>query len=49
MDNFFAREAKKKRILYITWIKISLKCLHLIGTFINLSCLNVKLLSSMSL
>ena len=33
----------------MTWIRISLGYLHLIETFTKLSCLNVKLLFSMSL
>ena len=32
--------------MYMTWIRLSLEYLHLIGTYIQLSCLNVKVVFS---
>ena len=42
-------EKQKQCILYMTWIRINLECLHLIEPFTNMSCLNVKVLPFMSL
>ena len=40
MNNYFAREVEIMDIAYVL-DRISLECLHLIGTFTKLSCLNV--------
>ena len=48
MANYFGREAEIIDIVY-GLIRISLEYLHLIGTLTKLSCLNKKLLSSLSL
>ena len=46
---FILPEKQKSLILYMTCIRISPEYLHYIGIFTKLSCLNVKLLFSMSL